>query len=86
MNKLHWLIREKPIRLFLLIDKLGDIGIQRIIRKIDITYSHSMRILYKAKKENLVNIYKVGRHNCIEYTEKGKELRKELLGILDITK
>jgi len=81
MEKIQYMLRKRPIEIFFLIEKKGNLGIQRMLLKTGITYSHAVKVLKIMKQSNLVRLERDGRHLSISYTEKGLNVLNEFKGI-----
>ena len=55
-----------------------------ISKDLDITYSHTFKILEELKKFGLVDIVKKGRINFVTLTDNGLELARHLTGAMQV--
>lgn len=66
------LFREKPLKIFMLIEKYKISA--EVSRKSKCTYSHTTKIINTYCAQNLITRNKVGRVVELSYTKKGEEL------------
>jgi len=78
------LFREKPFKVFLLLEQTKSYYITEICKKIDLTYSHCHKIIRKLEKSGSVIIIKEGRIRKDTLTTKGVLLQQHLFKVNSI--
>lgn len=73
MNKAHTgkIPLARWIYIIVAIDRLKNIPLTRIARKLDMTQTWAHLVLVELEKKGLVEKYKIGRVNKLSFTEKG---------------
>jgi len=67
-------INEKPVKTLITIRRNRDeIYCNKISKKVDTTYAHTVRIVSRLEEKGLIETHKKGRKKIIELTEKGEE-------------
>ena len=67
-------LRKKPARLLVFIKKVRKPYESILAKKIDSTYSHTVKLLQKMESLGLVQFKKEGRVKYVELTDRGAEL------------
>ena len=73
------LFQEKPYKLLIRIKDLEggqdkDRSCSALIKSINCTYSHGLKLLKKLEKTGLISFEKKGRKNIVKLTEKGNKI------------
>jgi len=72
-------LNVKPVKILVLLnDPSSEKYASAISKKVDCTYSHTVRILQRMENEGLITSNKKGRKKEISLTEKGEKLAKPL--------
>jgi len=67
-------INEKPVKTLITIRRNRDeIYCNKISKKVDTTYAHTVRIISRLEEKDLITTHKKGRKKIIELTEKGEK-------------
>lgn len=78
-------LQEKPVRILILLKKEDKPLYTAIISKeVDGTYAHTLNVLSKLEKLNLVSFRESGRIKLVKLTELGEEVAGALLGLEDL--
>jgi predicted transcriptional regulator len=69
--------RVKPLRIFVNIENCENVS--RLARKVNVTYSHTVKLINFLEELGFVKIEKEGRSNSLSYTGRGKKVQQWLL-------
>ena len=77
-------VNSKPSKLIIeLQTEETEHYIQELCRTIDSTYSHTVKIIQRLEKENLIKSRKDGRKKICELTPKGEKVADNIKALLD---
>lgn len=75
-------LRKKPARLLVHIKQAEKPYASTLAKKIDCTYSHTVKLLQKMQEFGLVDFNKDGRTKFVELTASGNELAGKFEGLI----
>jgi len=72
-------LKEKPCKILIEINNpQTDNYPSEIAKKTGCTYSHTVRLVQRMEKKDLINSQKEGRRKMLELTDKGRRVAKSL--------
>ncbi len=81
-NNISFLFREKPLKILLELRENNNTYGSKISRKINCTYSHTIKLTQQIEELGIIGREKVGRKTLLKLTKKGKEITEYLNKII----
>jgi len=79
----YMFIHEKPVKILVKLQSPQEYYASALSTEIDATYSHTVKILQRLSKHNLVKFEERGRKKIVTLTERGSELAKIFTKLLE---
>lgn len=84
MELINLIMNRKQIEILANLETSKSIA--ELNKKVNITYSHLLKVMYLYQKEGIIETQKQGRVRMLNLTEKGKQLCEAILNLIKILK